>query len=91
MRKRKVETSTPADTTARKKAQEAQPVVLDQLLTMTQAAARLGIGRTKLYDLINHNQLSYVEIPGAGESAKRISALTLNAWIKERETVKHAS
>jgi excisionase family DNA binding protein len=77
----------------RKKAPEAQsvPVVLDQLLTVPQAAARLGIGRTKLYDLINTNQLPYVEIPSVGESAKRISALTLNSWIKSRETVKHPS
>jgi excisionase family DNA binding protein len=70
--------------------QQPQPVI-DQLLTITQAAAKLGIGRTKLYDLINNNQLPYVEIPGVGESTKRISALTLNSWIKERETVKHAS
>ncbi len=71
--------------------QQPQPVIIDQLLTVTQAAAKLGIGRTKLYDLINNNQLPYVEIPGVGESTKRISALTLNTWIKERETVKHAS
>jgi excisionase family DNA binding protein len=71
--------------------QTPQPVVTDQLLTVTQAAAKLGIGRTKLYDLINNNHLPYVEIPGAGESTKRISALTLNTWIKERETVRHAS
>jgi excisionase family DNA binding protein len=68
-----------------------QPVVLDQLLTIAQAAAKLGIGRTKIYDLINNNHLPYVEIPGAGESTKRISALTLNTWIKDRETVRHAS
>ena len=74
-----------------RKAQQPQPVFIDQLLTVTQAAAKLGIGRTKLYDLINTNQLPYVEIPSAGESTKRISALTLNAWIKERETIKHAS
>lgn len=71
--------------------QTPQPVVIDQLLTITQAAARLGLGRTKVYDLINNNLLPYVEIPGAGESTKRISALTLNTWIKERETIKHAS
>jgi excisionase family DNA binding protein len=74
-----------------KQKQLPQPVVIDQLLTITQAATRLGLGRTKLYDLINSNQLPYIEIPGAGESTKRISALTLNAWIKDRETVKHAS
>ncbi len=74
-----------------KKAQEAQLVTLDQLLTIPQAAARLGVGRTKVYDLINTNQLPYVEIPGAGDNVKRISALTLNAWIKQRETVRHAS
>lgn len=71
--------------------QSPQPIVMDQLLTVTQAAARLGIGRTKLYELINSNTLPYVEIPGEGEPTKRISALTLNTWIKERETVRHAS
>lgn len=92
MRKRKPleEQAQTPQAKARQK-QQLQPVVMDQLLTVTQAAAKLGIGRTKLYDLINNNQLPYVEIPGAGESTKRISALTLNAWIKERETVKHAS
>jgi excisionase family DNA binding protein len=67
------------------------PVVIDQLLTVPEAAAKLGIGRTKLYDLINSNQLPYVEIPGTGDNVKRISAITLNSWIKQRETVKHAS
>jgi len=76
---------------ARQRHQQAQPVTIDQLLTVAQAAAKLGIGRTKIYDLINNNQLPYVEIPGAGESTKRISALTLNAWIRDRETVKYAS
>ncbi len=89
MRKRK--TPEPGQSTPTKARQQPQPVIIDQLLTITQAAAKLGIGRTKLYDLINNNQLPYVEIPGAGESTKRISALTLNSWIKERETVKHAS
>jgi excisionase family DNA binding protein len=73
--------------------QQAQPVEIDQLLTITQAAARLGLGRTKVYALINNNILPYVEIPGVGERerTKRISALRLNTWIKEHETVKHAS
>lgn len=88
MRKRKPEQPQSPQAKVR---QQPQPVIIDQLLTITQAAAKLGIGRTKLYDLINNNQLPYVEIPGVGESTKRISALTLNTWIKERETVKHAS
>jgi excisionase family DNA binding protein len=81
----------PVQNAPAKARQQPQPVLIDQLLTITQAAAKLGIGRTKLYDLINNNQLPYVEIPGVGESTKRISALTLNSWIRERETVKHAS
>jgi excisionase family DNA binding protein len=92
MRKRKnleEQAQTPG-ATARPR-QQPQPVMIDQLLTVAQAATKLGIGRTKLYNLINNNQLPYVEIPGAGESTKRISALTLNAWIRERETVRHAS
>jgi excisionase family DNA binding protein len=92
MRKRKnlEEQTQPAGAKVRQR-QQPQPVMIDQLLTVAQAAAKLGIGRTKLYDLINNNQFPYVEIPGAGESTKRISALTLNTWIKDRETVKHAS
>ena len=74
-----------------KKSQPAQPIIVDQLLTVPEAAARLGIGKTKLYELINANQFPYVEIPGTGDKVKRISALTLNTWIKNRETVKHAS
>lgn len=88
MRKRKDPEAQPS---TKKMARQAQPVILDQLLTMSQAAAKLGIGRTKLYDLINNNQLPFVEIPGVGESTKRISALTLNTWIRERETLKHVS
>lgn len=92
MRKSAISATVPAGSpTKRKKVQEAQPVILDQLLTIPQAAARLGVGRTKLYDLINTNQLPYVEIPGTGESTKRISALTLNTWIKNQETVRHTS
>lgn len=68
-----------------------QPVVIDQLLTVPEAAARLGIGKSKLYELINANQIPYVEIPGTGDRIKRISALTLNSWIRDRETLKHAS
>jgi excisionase family DNA binding protein len=93
MRKRKAleeQVQTPQAKT-RQKNQQPQPVMIDQLLTVAQAATKLGIGRTKLYDLINNNQLPSIEIPGAGESTKCISALTLNAWIKTRETVKHAS
>jgi excisionase family DNA binding protein len=92
MRKRTiVEEQTPMPQKRGRQKQPPQPVVIDQLLTITQAAARLGLGRTKVYDLINNNLLPYIEIPGAGESTKRISALTLNIWIKERETVKHTS
>lgn len=94
MRKRTIPEEQPLKKSKVKKskaAQQAQPIVIDQLLTMSQAATKLGIGRTKLYDLINTNQLPYVEIPGTGESMKRISALSLNTWIKARETVKHAS
>lgn len=74
-----------------KKSQPALPVIVDQLLAVSEAASRLGIGKTRLYELINANQFPSVEISGAGDKVKRISALTLNAWIKDREAVKHAS
>ena len=67
MRKRKPpEEQVPTLQMKGRKTQPPQPVVIDQLLTITQAAARLGLGRTKVYDLINSNPLPYVEIPGAG-------------------------
>lgn len=81
----------PKQPSTKKTTRQAQPVIIDQLLTVSQAAAKLGIGRTKLYDLINTDQIPFVEIPAAGESTKRISALTLNTWIRERETLRHVS
>lgn len=74
-----------------KQKQPPQPVEIDQLLTIPEAATKLGIGRTKVYELINTNQLPYVEIPSTGDSPKRISALTLNKWIKDREMLRHVS
>jgi len=92
MRKRPLPEVLPIPPKAGKSARSRPPVVVDQLLTISEAAARLGIGRTKMYELINTNQLPYVEIPSAGDRVnKRISALTLNAWMKDRETVKHVS
>jgi excisionase family DNA binding protein len=91
MRKRTIPVvPTPASTSPGKTSRPGQPVVIDQLLTVPEAAARLGIGKSKLYEMLNANELPYVEIPGRGECVKRISALTLNTWIKARETVKHA-
>ena len=81
----------PKEQTTTGNTRSGQPVVIDQLLTVPEAAARLGIGKSKLYELINANQIPYVEIPGTGDRIKRISALTLNSWIRDRETLKHAS
>ena len=69
----------------------ARLVEIDQLLTVPQAAARLCMGKTKVYELINTNQLAYVSIPSRGKSVIRLSALTLNAWIKRQETLKYLS
>lgn len=74
---------------ATKPTRRTPPVESDQLLTISEAARRLGIGRTKLYELMNTNQLPYIAIPGAGESTRRISVFSLNAWIKAHETLRH--
>jgi excisionase family DNA binding protein len=51
------------------------------LLTIPQVAQTLSIGRTKVYDLINHEGLPTVKF-GA---AIRIPASSLKSWVERRE------
>lgn len=53
-------------------------VVIDKLLLRpAEAAARLGIGRTKLYELMASGQLRSVKIGGA----RRVSATALAEFV----------
>jgi excisionase family DNA binding protein len=57
-------------------AREVQPL----LLTIPQVAAMLGLGRSKVYDLIVHEGLPTVKLGTAG----RIPRQALEAWITQR-------
>lgn len=52
------------------------------LLTTTQAAQRLGIGRTKLYELIGAGELPTIPIG----RAKRVPAAAVQDWIDRKLT-----
>ncbi|MDQ2905671.1 MAG: helix-turn-helix domain-containing protein [Chloroflexota bacterium] len=55
------------------------PIV--QLLSIPEVAQRLGIGRTKVYDLIKTESLPFVQLG----DAKRVSVVSLQRWIEQRE------
>jgi excisionase family DNA binding protein len=57
------------------------PVLLPQLLTIDQVAAALSVGKSTVYELINHEGLPYVLVRGA----KRVPVASLAWWIKQRE------
>ena len=52
-----------------------------RLLKPSQVAEMLGIGRTKVYDLIASGELPVVVLSGR---IKRISAAALREWIEQR-------
>jgi excisionase family DNA binding protein len=56
-------------------------VVVPQLLTINQVAVALSVGKSTVYELINHEGLPYVLVRGA----KRIPVTSLEEWIKQRE------
>jgi excisionase family DNA binding protein len=56
------------------------PPVEPLLLTIPQAAAMLGLGRTKVYDLIAHEGLPSVKLG----TARRIPKRALEAWLTRR-------
>jgi excisionase family DNA binding protein len=63
----------------KKSARTMQPVD-PLLLTIPQVAAMLGLGRTKVYDLIDHDGLPTVKLG----TARRIPRKALEAWLTKR-------
>ncbi len=61
----------------RKKLSTAQPL----LLSIPEVAASLGLGRTKVYELIAHEGLPWVKFG----TARRVSMISLQKWIEQRE------
>jgi excisionase family DNA binding protein len=58
-----------------------------QLLTIAQVAEVLGIGPTKVYDLIHRHGLPAVQIDGR----LRVRLSSLVSWVEARETVHRLS
>jgi excisionase family DNA binding protein len=56
------------------------PPVEPLLFTIPQVAAMLGLGRTKVYDLIDHEGLPTVKLG----TARRIPRQGLEAWLARR-------
>jgi excisionase family DNA binding protein len=50
------------------------------LLTIPQVAAMLGLGRTKVYDLIEHEGLPTIKLG----TARRVPRQGLEVWLKQR-------
>ena len=51
------------------------------LLTVPQVAAALGLGRTKVYELMETEGLPFIKLG----TAKRVSMVSLQKWIEQRE------
>jgi excisionase family DNA binding protein len=51
------------------------------LLTIPEVAASLGLGRTKIYDLIANDGLPFVKLG----TATRVSVISLQKWVEQRE------
>jgi excisionase family DNA binding protein len=66
----------------KRKVSSTVPVQL-QLLTVPQVAEVLGIGPTKVYDLIHRHGLPAVQIDGR----LRVRLSSLVSWVEARETV----
>jgi excisionase family DNA binding protein len=55
--------------------------VQPMLLTIPEVAASLGLGRTKIYDLIANDGLPFVKLG----TATRVSVISLQKWVEQRE------
>jgi excisionase family DNA binding protein len=51
-------------------------------LTPTEAARFLGVSRSKLYEMIRSHAIPAASLPGRGY---RLSATSLESWLKSRE------
>ena len=63
---------------AQRKTQKTLPALL---LTIPQVAATLGLGRTKVYELIANEGLPCVKFG----TARRVYMISLQKWIEQRE------
>jgi excisionase family DNA binding protein len=63
-----------------KRRKRTMPPVEPLLLTIPQVAAMLGLGRTKVYDLIDHEGLPTVKLG----TARRIPRQALEVWLTRR-------
>jgi excisionase family DNA binding protein len=63
-----------------KKSAHTQQTVEPLLLTIPQVAMMLGLGRTKVYDLIDHDGLPSVKLG----TARRIPRQGLETWLARR-------
>jgi excisionase family DNA binding protein len=68
----------------KKTSAQAQPVVVSQLLTIDQVAARLNVHRTTVYEFINGAGLRVTRL---APHAVRIDEADLRAWIDQRKAV----
>jgi len=60
---------------------KARAPIEQMLLTIPQVAQSLNLGRTKVYDLINHAGLPTVKLG----SAIRVPLNSLKQWLEQRE------
>ena len=58
-----------------------QPVNLPHMLTISEVAAVLKLGRTKVYDLIKHEGLPVAQFG----DLKRVPVAKLQKWLEERQ------
>ena len=63
------------------KRKRTMPPVEPLLLTIPQVAAMLGLGRTKVYDLIEREGLPSIKLG----TARRVPVKALHAWLDQRE------
>ncbi len=61
---------------------QSAPVVVSQLLTIDQVAARLSVHRTTVYDFIN---LSGLKVTRLAAHAVRVDEADLQMWIDQRK------
>jgi excisionase family DNA binding protein len=64
-----------------KKSTHTQQTFEPLLLTIPQVATMLGLGRTKVYDLIEREGLPSIKLG----TARRVPVKALHAWLDQRE------
>ena len=64
-----------------RKRRQTEPVSQPLLITVPQVAACLGLGRTKVYELMAKEGLPFVKLG----TATRVSIASLQKWVEQRE------